>query len=646
MAHSYSFTRVAGRICGWLLFLLVSYSAQGQQWRWAQQVHNSLSQAWLRLTPGLGGESFVYGSFEDTLHLPSTTLYSRGKHDAFVGKVDSAGNWLWVTQFGGAGEDRADVRADTLGNFYLFGTASAGARFGNLPLLADSGSFVVKLTAVRAIAWVRQVNGLEDFQVDYDGKSYVSGAFNDSLQFGSHKVYEYIPVDSLHFYSRGTDVYLAGLDANGNWQWALAGGGPGVQDQTAIATSGHGDVVLLGRYRPIDPTQDFTQFGSSVLSNYDLSLSDKCFVVKPDPAHHAWQSVLSMYSVNSMGWPDAWWCHPVRVDRLGNLYLMGRLSGGLVIGQDTVVGPTVGYVNFVTKLSARGSVAFTNVLETSQYGALWASLITTEDDASFYCSILAADTLRLGAITLPIHLASFTDNPKPLFISFDSAGRWHAALRLPVAAHSMNLLGGHAVMAGWQYDSVQVGSQWFAPQYYHTLTIGNSILAQLALPPFIHRFSPAGGGTGTVVTLTGTGFTGTTQVLFGGVPASFTVVDDHTIIVTVPPGVSTLAAGVVIAVVNGAGPGYAVTNFYPRPNGLDDERSGAALTLWPNPAHGTVQLTGLPAEGATGQVIDALGRVVYTALLEPHAAHLDLRGCRPGVYTVRVGAVVRRLVVE
>jgi IPT/TIG domain len=57
--------------------------------------------------------------------------------------------------------------------------------------------------------------------------------------------------------------------------------------------------------------------------------------------------------------------------------------------------------------------------------------------------------------------------------------------------------------------------------------------------PTITSFSPASGPVGTTVTITGTNFTGTASVKFGGTGASFSVASDTSLTATVPTGAST-----------------------------------------------------------------------------------------------------------
>ncbi len=91
-----------------------------------------------------------------------------------------------------------------------------------------------------------------------------------------------------------------------------------------------------------------------------------------------------------------------------------------------------------------------------------------------------------------------------------------------------------------------------------TGTSATSFTVTTTVTPSITSFSPPSGTIGTVVTLTGAGFTGATAVTFNGIAAaSFTVMNDTTIQATVP----TLATTGAIAVTNSAGTGASATNF-------------------------------------------------------------------------------------
>lgn len=66
------------------------------------------------------------------------------------------------------------------------------------------------------------------------------------------------------------------------------------------------------------------------------------------------------------------------------------------------------------------------------------------------------------------------------------------------------------------------------------LQTSNAPATVISQAPQIISISSSTGYTGDVITITGLHFSSVTQVLFEGIPASFTILNDQTIIVTVP----------------------------------------------------------------------------------------------------------------
>ena len=62
------------------------------------------------------------GHYRDTMMLGSIMLVSAGGQDAFIAKLDTSGNAIWATSFGGATDERAyDMDFDANGNIYATG---------------------------------------------------------------------------------------------------------------------------------------------------------------------------------------------------------------------------------------------------------------------------------------------------------------------------------------------------------------------------------------------------------------------------------------------------------------------------------------------------------------------------------------------
>lgn len=83
------------------------------------------------------------------------------------------------------------------------------------------------------------------------------------------------------------------------------------------------------------------------------------------------------------------------------------------------------------------------------------------------------------------------------------------------------------------------------------------VRSALAVAPTVSSFDPTSGQVGTAVVISGSAFTGSTQVSFNGTVAAFTVDSDTTISTTVPAG----ATSGPITVTNPDGPGVSGSSF-------------------------------------------------------------------------------------
>ncbi|MBC7449744.1 MAG: IPT/TIG domain-containing protein [Hymenobacteraceae bacterium] len=158
--------------------------------------------------------------------------------------------------------------------------------------------------------------------------------------------------------------------------------------------------------------------------------------------------------------------------------------------------------------------------------------------------------------------------------------------------------------------------------------------------PYVRSLSTYSAAPGTLITVTGANFTGATQVLVGGVPVAFTVLNATTIVLTVPP--VALTSGGMVTVVGPRGVGGGGYFYTAVPTGLSGGVAATPLALWPNPAADVMYLS--LATPADVMILDGVGRVVWRVAGSHGTLTLPVADLTPGTYTVRAGARVARLV--
>jgi len=159
--------------------LSASTGNQAEEFVWAKQLGGALQDYAYDVAVDAGGNIYTVGHFQGTGDFdpgPDTfNLTSAGSTDAFICKLDSAGNLVWVKQLGGTLGDEAyalKVAVDAGGNVYTVGFFQGVAEFDPGPgtfILTSAGSrdaFVWKLNSAGALVWAKQLGGLSDEYAD------------------------------------------------------------------------------------------------------------------------------------------------------------------------------------------------------------------------------------------------------------------------------------------------------------------------------------------------------------------------------------------------------------------------------------------------------------------------------------------------
>lgn len=184
---------------------------------------------------------------------------SKGNTDAFILKLDAAGNFVWVKQIGGTSLERAHaITVDAPGNIYVTGDFfdfavdfDPGPGTYNLPNSGTGDIFVMKLDPAGDFVWARQMGGINNEQgnciaVDAAGNVYTSGHF---LGPG-----DYDPGPGVFTLSSisNTAIFISKLDASGNFVWAKQFSGtvsdPMVNNGSSLAIDAAQNLYITGGF--------------------------------------------------------------------------------------------------------------------------------------------------------------------------------------------------------------------------------------------------------------------------------------------------------------------------------------------------------------------------------------------------------------
>ncbi|MDD4309684.1 MAG: SBBP repeat-containing protein [Candidatus Cloacimonetes bacterium] len=243
---------------GWKDVFVAKLDTNGS-WLWVKQAGSEESDYGHGIATDCNGNGYVTGWCHGTASFGSTTL-SNSEGGIFIAKLDTNGNWLWVKQAGGSEGDYAySITTDSSGNIYVIGGFAGVAPFGNNTLTSSGGIdiFIAKLDIQGNWLWVSKAGGTSgdygyDIATDSSGNSYLTGIFEGTASFGNTTLAS----------SGGIDVFIAKLDAKGNWLWTTPAEGTGEDYGYGIAFDSSGNIYVTGMF------YGFATFGKTLITSF------------------------------------------------------------------------------------------------------------------------------------------------------------------------------------------------------------------------------------------------------------------------------------------------------------------------------------------------------------------------------------------
>ncbi len=625
--------------------------ATAQSWNWATLGLTNRHATATAVAVDAAGNTYVGGTFRDTLQCGATRLVSAGASDIFLGQLSPAGQWRWAISGGGP-------TADTLtalvlspdGYAVIAGTMGDGAHLDTAAFNLNGAAtslFVARIGSPGAgapgvLSWLRAPNSTNHagqptattggkLAQDAAGNLYVTGIRDgyQTLDFGSLVLAADTP------YYRPRPQFVARLSAGGVWQWATRTSGisdptislPLMPSPVAVAANGTVAVGGEGWTGSINGGGGIGPFGMLEMFVGATGVPLRSQSIRP--------------ANNGYGYSP----QVLAADAAGRLFVGGWQYGNpvnklWVRALDAATGDSLWHQTMIPGTHVNLAL---NALAVSPAGGL--NLVGGIQTLLCVCDI--------GPIPPGLYGAFFSDSTE---LATDGNGfvaqldgptgqpRW--SLATPASLLGVSTSAGQLHVAG-QFDwSAFFAAPTFGPTTLaHDSALGarDALVAELnEAGPLPRAFTVAISATGASLTLIGQNLTIATQVLVGGAPAPFAVVNGA-LVIAVPPG----ASGT-ITVITPQGTATNLSYQPAAPLGTAGVSPAARLQLWPNPVTeaGTVRVTLPGGVSASVEVLDLLGRSLLTLPAARGTLTLPLAGLPAGTYVVRAGTATARLVVE
>jgi hypothetical protein len=530
----------------------------------------------------------------------------------------------WAKQLGaGTGEEQCkSIAVDAAGNVYTTGDFVGSEDFNPGPAtysLVSVGAtdiFVSKLDAAGNFVWAKKLGGFDydyayGIALDPSGNIYITGRFYSSGDFDPG-------AGTYSLTSAGqSDIFVCKLDPTGNFIWAKSMGGTSNEQADAITVDASGKVYTSGYYQG---TTDFDP-GSGTYTIASPGGRD-AFISTLD-ANGNFVSALSFSGASdSQG-------SSIKVDPAGNIYTCGYFWSicDFDPGAGTYTMSTSGNSDiFVTKLDAAGNLVWARKMGGSNSDYVYSLTLDGSGNVLTTGEFYNTADFDPGPAAYTFTSTGFGD----IFVSkLDPSGNF-------VWAKQMKGIGLSNGDAGKSITTDPSGNVYLTGIFTYTIDFdpgaGTYSLASLGGSDiFVSKLDAAGnfvwvaqmGGTnnegGNDITLDAAGYVYSTGVFKG--TADF------------DPGAS------IFNLTNSSGSQYDV---YVHKLGSSSSFIGSLteknsnVEIFPNPANDVICVSGEFISGASLEIMDLSGRILYKEKLTDSKTTLDISCFNSGVYLLSV----------
>lgn len=179
-------------------------------------------------------------------------LESQGGNDIYIVKYNAFGNLLWAKRIGGIRNDWGySLTLDANYNVYVTGEFSGLVDFdpGYSSITFQAlgyEAFVLKLNGAGNFVWAKALNGTgfssgTSIAVDNIGNVYTAGTFYKTIDFDPG-----VNDNSITGIGEHNDIFLLKLNPEGNFEWVRTMGGDGEDYVSSIAIDNSNNVMMTG----------------------------------------------------------------------------------------------------------------------------------------------------------------------------------------------------------------------------------------------------------------------------------------------------------------------------------------------------------------------------------------------------------------